>query len=183
MSERADAGRSRSGDVSLEIATTASRSLLSNLLELYVYDLSEIFSIKVGADGRFGYDKLPLYWSETDTHFAYLIRSNADVAGFALITRGSPATDDPNDLDVAEFFVLRSYRGCGVGRRAAFLLWDRHPGRWVVRVSELNRGGLPFWERAIREYTRGAFCEKTHPGKSHLFRVFSFTSAIEKPAV
>jgi predicted acetyltransferase len=172
-----------SQEVTLDVATTGTRSLLSNLLELYVYDLSEIFSIKVGADGRFGYDTLPLYWSEPDTHFAYLIRSNAEVAGFALVTRGSPATDNPHDLDVAEFFVLRSYRGRGVGRRAAFLLWDRVPGRWVVRVSELNRGGLPFWEGAIREYTRGAFCEKTHPGKSHMFRVFSFASAIKNPAV
>jgi predicted acetyltransferase len=131
--------------------------LLFNLLELYQYDLSDIFPIKLGADGRFGYDKLPLYWSEPDMHFAYLIRSRAEVACFALVTRGFPASDNPDDFDMAELFVLRSHRRSGVGGGAAFLLWDRHRGRWVVRVSEMNRGARPFWESAIREYTGGAF--------------------------
>ncbi|HVN85698.1 MAG TPA: GNAT family N-acetyltransferase [Candidatus Binatia bacterium] len=151
---------------------------LSNLLELYAHDLSDIFPIRVGPDGRFGYDKLPRYWSEPDSHFPYLIRFNGDLAGFALVTRGSPATDAPDDLDVSEFFVLRCFRRSGIGRRAAFLLWDRMPGQWVVRVSEMNRGALPFWEGAIREYTHGVYSEKTHPGKFHMFRVFSFSNAV-----
>lgn len=172
-----------SQDVTLQIATSGDAALLSNLLELYQYDLSDIFPVKIGADGRFGYEKLPLYWSDPDTHFAYVIRSCAEVAGFALVTRGSPATDNPDDFDLAEFFVLRSYRRSGVGRRAAFLLWDHHRGRWVVRVSQMNRGALPFWEGAIREYTGGAFCEKQYRGKSHMFRVFSFTSVIKDAPV
>jgi predicted acetyltransferase len=167
-----------SEEVTLQIATTGDATLLSNLLELYQYDLSEIFPIKIGADGRFGYEKLPLYWSEPDANFAYVIRSRAEVAGFALVTRGSPATDDPDDFDLAEFFVLRSYRRSGVGRRAAFLLWDRHRGQWVVRVSQMNLGALPFWEGAIREYTGGLFCEKEYRGKSNMFRVLSFTGDI-----
>ncbi len=170
-------------EVALEVVTEGGAPLLSNLLELYVHDLSEIFALELGPDGRFGYDKLPLYWSEPDTHFAFLIRYRARVAGFALVTRGSPATDDPQDLDLAEFFVLRSYRRSGVGRRAAFLLWNRLPGKWVVRVSEANRAGLPFWEATIREYTRNAFSEKKLPGRLHLFRVFCFGSAPTSTAV
>jgi predicted acetyltransferase len=166
-------------EITLERATINDNSLLSNLLELYLHDLSEIFPIRVGVDGRFGYDNLPLYWSEPDGRFAYLIRSNADVAGFALVTRGSPATADPQDLDVSEFFILRSYRRGGIGRRAAFILWDCLPGRWVVRVSEMNHGGLQFWEGAIREYTRDTYRESRYPGKSHLFRAFVFTSERE----
>jgi predicted acetyltransferase len=172
-----------SQDVTVEAATTSDRPLLSNLLELYMHDLSDIFPIKVGADGRFAYEKLPLYWSEPDTHFAYLIRSKADVAGFALVTRASPATDNSNDLDLSEFFILRSYRRNGIGRCAAFLLWDRVPGRWVVRVSEMNRAGVAFWEGAIGEYAHGAWSEKKHPGKYHMFRVFSFTNESQSARV
>ncbi|MGH9885387.1 MAG: GNAT family N-acetyltransferase [bacterium] len=164
-------------EVTLEPATSAHHVLLSNLLELYIHDLSEIFDLKPGADGRFGYDELAHYWSEPDTHFAYLIRSGEDVAGFALIARGSPASDDPDVIDVHEFFVLRSFRRGGIARRAAFLLWDRTPARWVVRVSERNLGALPFWEGAIRDYARGAFTVKQHPGKTHMFRVFEFSNA------
>ena len=166
-----------SQEVVLEAATAADASVLSNLLELYVHDLSDIFALEIGADGRFGYDKLPLYWSEPDTHFAFLIRYRARLAGFALVTRGSPASDDPEALDLAEFFVLRAYRRSGVGRRAAVLLWNGLPGQWVVRVSEANRSAVPFWEAAVREYTHGVFSRKEHQGRLHVFRVFSFGAA------
>ncbi len=161
-------------EITLEVAGASSAPLLSNLLELYVHDLSEIFAVEIGADGRFGYEYLPLYWSEPEKRFAFLIRCGRGLAGFALVTRGSPASDDPEALDLAEFFVLRSYRRSGVGRRAAFLLWNRLKGRWVVRVSEKNRAGLPFWEAIIREFTQDEFAKRDHPGKSHVFRVFSF---------
>lgn len=163
--------------VSLDFATLASAPLLSNLLELYLHDLSEIFPVEVGPDGRFGYDWLSLYWSQPERRFAFLIRVGTRAAGFALVTRGSPATDDPEDLDVAEFFVLRGYRRSGVGRRAAFLLWDRLPGSWVVRVSEANRAGLPFWQSTVREYTKGGFVEDQRPGTPNAWRVLRFRSA------
>ena len=163
-------------EITLEVATDSSAALLGNLLQLYIHDLSEIFPLELGADGRYAYDRLPLHWSEPETHFAFLIRARARVAGFALVTRGSPASDDPDALDLTEFFVLRSYRRSGVGRVAAPLVWDRLPGQWVVRVAEANRAGVPFWESTVREYTGGAFSAKPFQGKNGLFRAFSFGS-------
>src|SRR6185369_10362436 len=122
-------------NVTLELATERDATLLANLLELYIHDLSEVFPVELGVDGRFGYGNLSLYWSTPDTHFAFLIRLNSRIAGFALVTRGSPATVDSQDLDLAEFFVLRSHRRSGIGRIAAFLLFDHLPGHWIVRVS------------------------------------------------
>jgi predicted acetyltransferase len=169
--------------VTLQPATVADAALLANLLELYVHDLSEVFPVEIGSNGRFGYAKLSLYWSEPSTHWAFLIRSGLQIAGFALVTRGSPATTDPHDLDLAEFFVLRSYRRSGVGCSAAFALWDRLPGRWIVRVSEAHRTGLLFWERVIETYTHGTPSRTAHPGKHHMFRVFSFRSDASSAAV
>jgi predicted acetyltransferase len=166
-----------SSHVALEAATPDQAGLLSNLLALYIHDLSSIFSIEVGGDGRFEYDELPLYWSEPDTRFPFLIRVGPHPAGFALVTRGSPVGDDPEHLDVAEFFVLRRHRRSHVGRRAAFLLWDRLPGRWIVRVSEANRAGLPFWRSTIEEYSRGGFSQSERAGAPHGWQVFTFSSA------
>jgi hypothetical protein len=45
--------------VALRLATPADAPLLSNLLELYAHDLSGIFPIELGTDGRFEYEKLP----------------------------------------------------------------------------------------------------------------------------
>ena len=45
-----------SNDVSLDVATKSDDALLSNLLELYMHDLSAVYpNIEMGADGRFGY--------------------------------------------------------------------------------------------------------------------------------
>jgi predicted acetyltransferase len=163
-------------EVVLDVATAADATLLSNLLELYIHDLSAAFpGIELGPDGRFGYGGLALYWSEPERRFPFLIRCDGRVAGFALATLGSPATEDPDVFDVAEFFVLRRYRRSGVGRRAAVLLWNRLPGPWIVRVSEGNLGALPFWAGVIAELTGGAATELRRPGDPHAWRVFSFT--------
>jgi len=162
--------------VTLEPASPDRAPLLSNLLALYMHDMSEIFAVEVGADGRFVYDKLPLYWSEPERRFPFLIRSGGKLAGFALVTRGLSGDDAPELLDVAEFFVLRGYRRSGVGREAALLLFGRLPGRWIVRVSEGNRGGVPFWRSTVHQFTSGAFTESKRPGSPHAWRVFAFKS-------
>ena len=161
----------------LDPATPADTAELSDLLELYQFELRTIFGLARGLDGRFGYARLPRYWSEPATHFPFLIRVGARVAGLALATRGSPVTDDPDVLDVAEFYVRTTERRAGVARRAARLLWDRLPGRWTVRVAEANGAGLAFWDAVVRDYTRGAFDVGTHAGPTQAFRVFAFVTA------
>jgi predicted acetyltransferase len=139
--------------VSLEVAAPETMPVLGNLLELYQHDLSECFRVDPGPDGRFGYERLPLYWSEPERRFPFLIRCDSRLAGFALVTLGSPASDDPTVYDVAEFFVLRRYRRVGVGRQAARLLWDRFPGRWFVRVFSRNTKALEFWREVVGAYS------------------------------
>lgn len=165
-----------SNDVTLDVAEQSDAPLLANLLELYIHDLSEAFPlVELGVDGRFGYNKLPLYWSEAN-RFPFLIRYSGRVVGFALATRGSPASDNPDVLDVAEFFVIRRYRRAGVARRAAFLLWDRLPGRWFVRASERNTDAIRFWARVVDGYTGGTAKEFTRSGIHNDWRVFSLES-------
>lgn len=164
-------------EVTLDAATPVDAELLSNLLELYIHDLSPAFpNIEIGENGRFGYGRLRLYWEEPDRRFPFIVRYNGRIAGFILVTRGSPVTDDPAVLDVAEFFVLRRYRRSGVGLRAAYLLWNRLPGTWVVRVSEGSPGALPFWARIIAEYSDGSAVESRRDGHPHAWRDFVFQS-------
>jgi predicted acetyltransferase len=163
--------------VSLVEATAANAALLGELLELYVQELSAVFTDVVpGPDGRFSYPRLPLYWSEPDRRFAFVIRSNGQVAGFALATRGSPAAEDPDVFDVAEFFVLREYRRSGVGRLAALLLWERFPGTWTVRVAEANRNGLAFWDDVIGETMGERVTISSHERERMRWRIYTFDS-------
>ena len=168
---------SNSGEVLLQAAGPDDTLLISNLLQLYAYDLSEVYELSPGDDGRFIYDKLPRYWAEPETRFPLLIRHGGKVAGFALVTRGSPALDDPRVHDVAEFFVLRNQRRFGVGRRAAVLLWNRFPGPWTVRVSVANTAALCFWSRAIEEYSGNTAQISSRPNRPHDWQVFYFERA------
>ena len=168
--------------VSLDQASEADSALLSNLLELYIHDMSEVFPhVQLGPDGRFGYSRLPLYWSEPDRRFAFVIRCDGKVGGFILVTRGSPAETDPNVLDVAEFFVLRQYRRAGTGREAAALLWNRLHGRWIVRVLEKNAPALAFWRETIATFTGRRFDERRLTTGPNDWRVLSFDSGLQTP--
>jgi predicted acetyltransferase len=75
-----------SREVVLDVAMPRDAEALSNLRQMYAHDLSEVFALELGADGRFGYDKLPLYWSEPERRFPFLIRCGGRTAGFALIS-------------------------------------------------------------------------------------------------
>jgi len=167
----------RPSQVAVEPAARSDAETVANLLELYSHDLSAVFSLELGPDGRFGYEKLALYWSEPERRFPFLLRSGHRLAGFAFVTRGSPASDDPDVFDVAEFFVVRRYRRCGLGRQAASQLWSRLAGRWIVRVSEDNHGGCRFWASVVAQYTSGTFLETRRSDEQRQWRVFEFDSA------
>lgn len=165
---------SRHQTVIVDRASKSDATTLGNLLQLYIHDLSAVFpNVELGPDGLFRYDDLPLYWSQSDARFAFLIRVDGRLAGFALVKRGSPASNDPNVLDVAEFFVVRRFRRDGVGREAARLLWNTLPGRWTVRVSDGNNGALLFWDDVVRELVRDPNVTSL-PGNPNAWQVYSF---------
>jgi predicted acetyltransferase len=163
-------------EVTLERAPLADESLLANLLELYIHDMSEFFPLKVDREGRFRYDRLPLYSSQPDSHRAYFIRCNDELAGFALIARGSVASTDPAVLDLNEFFILRSYRRQNIGRRAASLLWDMQPAQWIVRVAQNNQRALQFWDATVRQYADREVSTSELAGKTNRYLVYGFAS-------
>ena len=169
--------------VTLDAATAADALLLGNLLELYADELSDVFpDVVLGPDGRYGYPRLPLYWSEPDRRFAFVIRADGQVAGFVLATRGAPATEEPEVLDVAEFFVLRRYRRRGVGQQAARLLWHRLPGRWTVRVAEGNRAGLAFWGDVLAAAAPAGVTVTIRASGHTSWWVYAFDSAVLRAA-
>ena len=161
--------------VTLESASTRDSVLLTNLMELYIHDLSAMFpQVKLGEDGRYGYPDLARYLAGENNRCAFVIRDGGRIAGFVLARRGSPASDDPSVLDIAEFFVLRQFRTRGVGRAAAALLWDRMPGNWTIRAALANRAAVKFWRNAVAEYTGRTATEAERTIGTAQWVVFSF---------
>lgn len=156
-------------------ATRDQQPILANLLELYAYDFSEFLDLELGEDGRFGYKHLPLYWSDPNRH-PFLAKVDGKLAGLVLVKKGSEISSNETIWDMAEFFVVRTYRRRGIGTDIAQEVWGRFPGRWEIRVMESNQAGHQFWERAIStfvgEAVRSARIEKGGRG----WCVFSFES-------
>ena len=160
--------------VELTAATHTDRERIENLMELYSHDFSEILGLTPREDGRFGYPDLERYWNEPG-RFPFIIRADRQLAGFALVQRGSRISGDPDVYDVAEFFVVRGLRRHGVGSAAAVRVFESFPGTWEIRVMEQNVGAAVFWERTISALTHGAFesCAwRSERGRN--FRVFRF---------
>lgn len=125
--------------------------IFANLLELYAHDFSEFHEIELGADGRFGYNDLPLYWRDPNRH-ALLVKIGDKLAGFVLVKRISDISTNELIWDMAELFILRGYRRHRIGTAAAHQVWRRFPGLWQVRVMHSNRDAHRFWDRAIAAF-------------------------------
>jgi predicted acetyltransferase len=141
-----------STDLQLIRAGVEHQPALGNLLELYIHDFSELVPRDVGDDGRYGYKNLALYWSD-NSRLPFLAKLDDKLFGFVLVTRIPEPSGDGETLDMAEFFVLRSYRRRGLGTQLAEKVWLHCPGRWQIRVMEKNVSALKFWESSIAKFT------------------------------
>ena len=54
---------------------------------------------------------------------------------------------------------MRKFRRMGIGRKAAFQVFDRFRGAWEVLQTRENLAAQAFWRAVIGEYTDGDFEE------------------------
>jgi len=170
-----------SAPIELVSATLEQKPIVANLLELYAHDFSEFHHLDLGADGRFEYKQLPLYWSERD-RYPFLIKSGRKLVGLALLKKGSEISHIETVWDMGEFFIVRAYRRQGIGMKAAHELWRMFPGPWEVRVMDSNRAALHFWTRATTAFNNG---EAVHPTRiekdGETWRLFAFDCTVPPP--
>lgn len=130
--------------------------LVKNLVPYYVYDQSEYMGWNCNAEWRWdGCDELPDYW-EKPNHHPYVIRVADNIAGFVLVR---PYPNERERWEIGDFFVARAFKGRGIGRISAIQTFDAHPGKWIIRVLDGNRGARVFWAKVIEEYTHGIFTQ------------------------
>jgi predicted acetyltransferase len=135
-------------------ASAQDREIVENLMQIYLHDLSQFDGSLPNSRGKFDCgEHFPLYWTEPD-RYPYLFSEHGAVVGFALVRRLGFDV-----YAVAEFFVLRAYRGKGIARSCAKALFELHRGTWQVAELEENIPAQEFWRSTIREYTQGNFSE------------------------
>lgn len=128
---------------------------LQQMLELYQYELSDIWSQDADTEAKFGFD-LERYRQGERFH-AHVALVGSQYVGFALV---APAiVTRKNGSWMEQFFILKRYRRSGVGRALALHVFDSHPGLWEVGQMPANVSAHAFWHEVIAAATAGAFVE------------------------
>ena len=143
-------------EIALIEVKESEKSILRQLLELYSYDFSEYDGADVNPSGYYGYRFLDHYWIEDSRH-TFFIKVDDKLAGFVLISAYTYKLELGTAKSVSEFFVMRKYRQQGVGKSAAFQVFDRFPGKWEVIQHGDNAPSKRFWEKIICEYSTGKY--------------------------
>jgi predicted acetyltransferase len=140
-------------------ATPAEHELLRNLYPLYLHDLSEFGDeYQLDARGCWQPDYLGTWLSPSPEVHPLLLRWEGRTVGFAFVGQAPfPYMTPGRDFRLSEFFILRSQRRKGLGRRAARAVFDRFQGVWEVSQLPANRTAIDFWRSVIRDYTGGTF--------------------------
>ena len=155
-------------------AAPEQQTVLANLLELYAHDFSEFHDIELGTNGRFGYARLPLYWSEPGRH-PFLVQADGKLPGLVLVKSAQAARPGavrqrnsrfptPGTRSVVRGFPKskhrprfratrrkRNFNGLGRGSRV------RCAAKFLRRGSEIS-GTETVWDMAeffvVRRYRR-----------------------------
>lgn len=132
------------------------KMVLRHLVELYQYDFSEFDSADVNEHGVYDYMFLDHYWTEPD-RIPFFVKVNEKYAGFVLLR--ILKNQEREYYSIAEFFIMRKYRRCRVGKKVAFQLFHQFQGEWEISEIEQNVSAQEFWRRVISEYTNNNYQE------------------------
>jgi predicted acetyltransferase len=131
------------------------KSVLANLIQLYLYDFSAVRDLVLSPHGTYTYRYLDGYFTEPDRE-PYFIIVDGELAGFALARGG---VDDDDSWNVSEFFVIRRHRRKGVAREAARLLFAQHPGEWTLSFDHNNNPAAALWRLVASSVATGPVTE------------------------
>ncbi|MGF1903433.1 GNAT family N-acetyltransferase [Aliivibrio sifiae] len=135
-------------EVSLRQIGSDSRHILENLFHYYIYDMSEFMGWNPDESGSYSFKSATLdpYWKDINS-VPYFLYADNELAGFALIRK---YPDDLEVFDIEQFFVLRKFKGKGIGKNALMAILANHPGKWQIRILKENEAALKFWLSATR---------------------------------
>ena len=118
---------------------------LAQMLELYQYELSDIWPQNADAQARYGYN-LERH-RRGDRFHAHVALSDSQYVGFALVAPAAVTRQDGHWME--QFFILRRYRRSGAGLALAKHVFACHPGPWEVGQMSDNHQAQAFWRRTV----------------------------------
>jgi len=174
-------------EITIQLCSIEDKFIINNIYPLYLHDLSEIWGFKPNRFGVFEENDMrtlleqievfDIWWEKPDVLFPFLIKVDDIPAGLAFVAT-PPYTPCPRYIDYYfnEFFLLRSFRGIGVGEEACRQVFNQLRGNWEVQTGPMERNvrAQKFWRKTLADYTNGQYSEEhgSHPedGEKLVFR-------------
>ena len=128
---------------------------LQQMLELYQYELSDIWAQDTDAEAKFGF---ALERHRADERFhAYVALEGSQYVGLALVAPAIVTRTEGCWME--QFFVLKRHRRSGAGRALALYVFHSHPGLWEVGQMPANLAAQAFWRKVIAAEIQNGFVE------------------------
>ena len=162
--------------ITLKRGEAQDRLRFDRLMQLYIYDFTDIVDFDLNEEGLFETTRLDSYFSD-ETKNPFLIFAGDVLAGFVLVSGEVFLPENTGGRCIREFFVVRKHRRSGVGKEAASQIFSMLSGKWEVRVMRENANAEKFWEIAIGEYTQGNYKKERRDSGEWLGTIFSFDSS------
>jgi len=124
--------------------------VLYNLLQKYLYEMTQYYEDPIGEDDNFEYKYFSLYFEEPE-RAAYFIYDDRTLIGFAMINRHS-FTNERIENCLAEFTIFPAFRQNGNGIKAIKALKAVRDGKWQLKYSTENIVGEQFWQKIKKMY-------------------------------
>lgn len=142
-------------NITVKKAFTDDKEIIRNLVQFYQYDFTDFGGEHLGQDAKFHYKHLDSYWKEGDRH-PFLIFADEEIAGFSFVN-GHSLLGNEDVHSIAEFFILRYFRGLGIGLDAAAKIVSFFPGKWEVSQTYQNKGAQKFWMKFMKATVNDKF--------------------------
>ena len=137
--------------INLRIAGKEDRTLLWNINQKYLYEMTQFYDDPMDENGNFHYGYFEEYFSDPN-RVAYLLYDNDNIVGFALLNPYSCCGGKP-DYTMAEFTIFPAYRRKHLASEAVKTILKKHPGKWEVKYNEKNTAAKKFWTTITSEYS------------------------------
>jgi predicted acetyltransferase len=128
---------------------------IQQMLELYQYELSDIWPQDADSEARYGYN-LQRHRQDESFH-AHVALQGSQYVGFALVAPAAVTLKEGHWME--QFFILKRYRNSGAGLALARHVLGSHPGAWEVGQMPVNYGAQAFWRKVIGVITAGEYIE------------------------
>lgn len=161
--------------VSLRRVVLKERAILEHLWDLYSYDFSLYNNEDIMPQGNYDF-----YYSDdffqSEDKVCYFIMAEGNIAGFVSCSSSCYLLSGSEDRCVMDFFVMNKYRKGGVGRKAAYLIFDSYKTNWEVVQYDNNEVSKKFWESVISTYTNNHYEKRSIFQRDYSLQALVFNS-------